>query len=445
MRICMILHDPQEFGGLEEYAATLAIGLKQCGQHVSVLSTTWVPNSNQYVCRLLANDVTYVQVPKWLSRPASHWPTKEKILRALLWLASPLIVIIAIAVILRRRTGLRQAWMSAYGWFRGQIQFHVIAKMSYKPLTILLLEWWRLYWRPDLFHIQGFTNSLLFAIEWTHKRNIPVVYEEHTTPDAQYDWWGDYQQSINKSTLVVAVSERSAEALRKVCGVIRPIVVMNPLLPDPLVSGWHRNNNHNTGYRVLQATTIARLIEVKGLEYLLQSIAKVKLTHPNVNFKVYGDGPLRQELVKRASSLGLDGDVIFVGSFNGRDGLTGIMKETDIFVLSSILEGQPLSIVEAMAYGCPIVTTSVGGIPELIQDGVNGLLCPPKDPACLAKKITTLIDDPTLRERLGQTARHSYEKGPFQPVSVCNEFIKLYARVLQVQSDLSIHGEVKGV
>jgi glycosyltransferase involved in cell wall biosynthesis len=131
--------------------------------------------------------------------------------------------------------------------------------------------------------------------------------------------------------------------------------------------------------------------------------------------------------------LGLDGNEIFVGPFTSRQELGTIMLQTDIFLMSSILEGQPQSLVEAMAYGCPIVTTSVGGIPELIQDGVNGLLCPPKNPECLAKKVITLIEEPTLRERLGQTARHSYEKGPFQPVSVCNEFIKLYARVLQVQ------------
>lgn len=431
MRICMILHDPQPFGGLEEYAATLAIGLQQRGQQVSVLSTTWVPKDNQYVRRLLNNGVRYVQVPKFLSRPASHWETKQKILRAVLWLASPLIFFLALGVLLIRRTSLRQAWTSAHGWLRGQIQYRYLVPNRYQPLTLLLLDWWRLRWRPDLLHIQGYTNSLLFVIEWAHRKGIPVVYEEHQTPDARFNWWQGFEQSINKSTTVIAVSEKSAEALREVCGVARPIVVRNPLLPDPLVSGWYRDNHHNDHDHPLQVTTVARLVEAKGLVYLLEAIAKVGLTYSNVNFKVYGDGPLRQELLRHASSLGLDGETIFAGPFNGRDELSGIMAETDIFVMSSILEGQPLGVVEAMAYGCPIVTTAVGGIPELIQDGVNGLLCPPRDPDCLAEKIIALIEDPSMRDKLGKAARKSYEQGPFQPVAVSEHFIAVYQDALR--------------
>jgi glycosyltransferase involved in cell wall biosynthesis len=422
----MILHDPQPFGGLEEYAATLAVGLQQRGQQVSVLSTTWAPIENQYVRRLLANGVTYVQVPKWLSRPASHWETKQRILQAILWLASPLILLLAFGLLLRKRTGMRQAWMSAHGWLRGQIQYRYFVPNRYQPLTLLLLEWWRLRWRPDLLHIQGYTSSLLFIIEWAHKRKIPVVYEEHQTPDARFNWWQGFEKSINKSTRVVAVSEKSAEALREVCGVTRPIVVRNPLLPDPLVSGWHRDNGYKDKHQGLQATTVARLVEAKGLGFLLETIAKVRLVHPDVKFKVHGDGPLRQELFDHASSLGLVGEAIFAGPFNGRDELSDIMAETDIFVMSSILEGQPLGVVEAMAYGCPIVATTVGGIPELIRDGVNGLLCPPRDPDCLAEKIIALIENPSMRERLGKAARKFYEQGPFQPAAVSEHFISVY-------------------
>jgi glycosyltransferase involved in cell wall biosynthesis len=157
----------------------------------------------------------------------------------------------------------------------------------------------------------------------------------------------------------------------------------------------------------------------------------VKATHPSAQFKVYGDGPLRQELLAYAGQLGLDGNAILVGPFTTREELSHIMAQTDIFVMSSILEGQPLGVVEAMAYGCPIVTTSVGGIPELIKDGVNGLLCMPGDPACLAQKIRALIEDPALRTRLGHAARHSYEQGPFQPAAVCDHFISIYQHVLR--------------
>jgi glycosyltransferase involved in cell wall biosynthesis len=113
------------------------------------------------------------------------------------------------------------------------------------------------------------------------------------------------------------------------------------------------------------------------------------------------------------------------------------MADTDIFVMSSILEGQPLGVVEAMSYGCPIITTSVGGIPEIIQDGTNGLLCAPKDPDCLAVKTRMLIDDYDLRTKLGQAARQTYEHGDFQPKAVSIFFVSLYEKVLQQTHPIS--------
>jgi glycosyltransferase involved in cell wall biosynthesis len=438
MRIGMIIYDPQEFGGLEEYATTLAIGLKQSGHQVSVVSTTWMPPDNQYLRRLLQHEVAVVQAPKWLSRPASHWPTKMRILRALLWLASPLTYLLAGGLFLRRRCAWEQALTSAQGWLGGQLLDHFIGPDRQKLLGRLLLDWWRWRWHPDLLHIQGYTNNLLFAIDWAYAKKLPVVYEEHQTPDAQFDWWKDFQQTINKASVVVAVSEKSAEALRSVCSVTRPIVVRNPLLPDPMASDWQRDGKSPRSNEPIHLTTVARLYVTKGLDYLLEAIAQIRKMYPATEFKVYGDGPLHQELLAYASQLGLDGNAIFVGVFTDRAELSRIMAQTDIFVMSSILEGQPLALVEAMSYGCPIVATTVGGIPELIQDGVNGLLCQPSDPDCLAQKIQTLIEDTALRSRLGRAARQSYEQGPFQPASVSEHFTSIYHKALQQEYHKSV-------
>jgi glycosyltransferase involved in cell wall biosynthesis len=426
----MVLYDPQEFGGLEEYAATLAIGLQQQGQPVSVLSTTWAPPDNQYLRRLRDNGVTVVQIPQWLSWPASNWATKEKILAWLLWFAAPLIYLLAAGLLLSRRCSWRQALTSARGWLRGQLLDRLVAPDRRQPLARLLLSWWRWRWRPDLLHIQGYTNTLLFVIDWAAAKKLPVVYEEHQTPDAQFDWWQGFRQSINKAARVVAVSETSAKALRDICGVTQPIVVRNPLLPDPVKPGWPRKGSSTQAGEPLRVTTVARLVEAKGLTYLLEAIAQIQKSHPAVQFRVYGDGELRPSLLAYAQQLGLAGPAIFAGPFTSREALTEIMAETDIFLMSSILEGQPLGVVEAMAYGCPIVTTSVGGIPELIEDGVNGLLCRPRDPACLAAKVQTLIEEPALRAELGRAARHSYEQGLFQPVAVSQYFVKVYREVL---------------
>jgi len=432
MRICMVLYDMQEFGGLEEYAINLAIGIQQLDHQVSVLLSAWVPPNNQYLSRLRKNGVPVVQLPKWLSLPASDWKTKDKILATVMRFASPVIYLLGIFLFLLKSRSWRQSLISARGWLHGQLQDRLIGPDRRKPLARLLLNWWMIRWRPDLLHIQGYTTNLLFVIEWAYGKKVPVVYEEHQTPDSQFSWWKDFQQTINKSAVVVAVSEKSAEALRTVCRVTKPIVVSGPPVPDPAASGWQKAIKPRQCDEPVSVTTVARLYVTKGLTYLLEAIAQIKKTHPATQFRVYGDGPLRQELLVYAHQLGLDGSQIFVGAFTHHE-LAHIMSETDIFAMSSILEGQPLAVVEAMAYGCPIVTTSVGGIPELIEDGINGLLCEPRDSEGLAQKIRALIEDPTLRFRLGQAARKSYEQGPFQPASVCEHFVSIYKGALQQQ------------
>jgi glycosyltransferase involved in cell wall biosynthesis len=443
MRICTVFYDMQDFGGLEEYATTLAVGLKQRGHQTSILSAAWVSPDNQYLRRLRQSQIPFVQVPKWLSQPASDWRAKEKILSGVMWLATPLIYLLAGGLFLLQRRPWRQSLTSARGWLHGQLLSRLIGPDRRKPLVRLLLNWWRFRWRPDLLHIQGYTSNLLFVIEWAYAKNLPVVYEEHQTPDAQFDWWQDFGHTINKAATVVAVSEKSAQALRDVCGVTRPIVVRNPLLPDPVAPGWQRNGKAGESDDSLCVTTVARLYVTKGLKYLLDAIALVKATHPGMQFRVYGDGPLRQELLAYAGQLGLDGNAIFVGAFTRREELSKIMAETDIFVMSSILEGQPLAVVEAMAYGCSIVSTSVGGIPELIEDGLNGLLCIPGDPACLANKICTFIEHPALRLRLGRAARRSFEQGAFQPASVCERFISIYHDTIQREQFLQGDNKVR--
>jgi glycosyltransferase involved in cell wall biosynthesis len=177
-------------------------------------------------------------------------------------------------------------------------------------------------------------------------------------------------------------------------------------------------------------STVARLYVTKGLTHLLDAIVLVRSACPRTTFRVYGDGELRSELLEKAARLGLNGDEIFVGPFTSRAELGSILSGTDIFVLSSILEGQPLVVIEAMAYGCPIVTTAVGGIPELISDGINGLLCAPADPQGLARQVVRLIENPALRVALGREARRTYEEMGFQPATVSRRILGIYRQAL---------------
>ena len=427
----MVFYDMQDFGGLEEYAVTLSIELHKRGHAVSVLSTAWVSPENQYLHRLRDNGIGFVQIPKWISQPASNWQTKEKILDVITWLFSPVILILGLPLMVGQRKSFADALRSARNWFRGQVMNRVIGPDRRRPLTRIMLQLWKIVWRPDILHVQGYTSasSLMFVIDWAHSNNIRSVYEEHQTPDPQFNLWTDYQNTINKADVVVAVSEKSAEGLRELCGVTQPIMIQGPLVPDPVMTGW-KSETGRIETDAIMLTTVARLGPLKGLPFLLDAFKKIREKHPATRLKVYGEGPLREMLLSHAAQLGLDGNEIFVGAFVDHKDLDRIMQATDIFVLPSILEGQPVSLVEAMSYGRPIVATTVGGIPELIEDGVNGLLCDPSDPDALAQKVCKMIEEPDLRSRLGDAARKSYELGPFQPSSVCDNFTSIYGKVL---------------
>ena len=429
MRICMVVNNMNEFGGLEEFATNLALGVQQQGHQVSVLSSAWAPSNNQYVRILRKSKVAFAQLPKWVSVPTLDWPLKRKILSVVMGLSSPLKYILGGIVFLIKRRSWSQSLISARNWFQNQLVARFEPSRR-QPFVRLLLDWWMFRWHPDLLHIHGYTRDLLYLIEWAYIKKIPVVYEEHQTPDSQFDWWRDFSKSINKASTIVAVSEKSAQALREVCGVTQPIEVAYYMVPDPVESGWAIDGTLEKAGGTVNITTNARLYVTKGLTYLLDAIPIVKSVHPNAQFRVYGDGPLRGELVSYAEQLGLDGQHIFTGIYTSRHELINIMSQTDIYVMSSIMEGLPIALLEAMSFGLPVVVTTVGGIPEAITDGVNGMLCPPRDPKCLAEKINALIEDPILRYRLGCEARKSYEDGPFHPVIVSRRYLSIYENVL---------------
>ena len=428
MRVGMVLYDPQEVGGLEEYSVTLAICLHRAGHDVSVVSATWTDPANQYIARLREAGIPFEQPARWMSRAGSDWPTKERILERTVDLLAPVTATLGLARAVRLRTSWSTSHTSARNWLRGQLSTRLVAQDRRPQLGRMVLERWRRQWRPDVLHVQGYTSTLLFAVAWAHGHRLPVVYEEHQTPDPRFDWWNGFGAVVNLASIVVAVSETSKEALATHCGITRPIVTRPPLCADPLAAGWRRPARAPGA--PVRLTTVARLAETKGIEYLLEAIARVRPVHPGAEFRVYGNGPLREELLSRAAALGLDGETILAGPFTSREELARIMADTDVFVMPSVLEGQPLGLVEAMAHQCPIIATPVGGIPELIRDGENGLLCAPRDAEALAWQIATLIDDAAMRDRLGLAARRSYEHSRFKPESVSEHMLAIYAEAV---------------
>ena len=168
--------------------------------------------------------------------------------------------------------------------------------------------------------------------------------------------------------------------------------------------------------------TVARLDEQKGHRYLLETAALI----PEAQFVFAGDGPLRASLEAQARSLGVDGRVRFLGY---RDDVGDLLRNCDVFVLPSLYEGLPLSILEAMAAGKPVIATRIGGTDEAVIDGETGLLVPPADPPALAASIRTVLADRPLAQRLGSAGRarvtqeFTAEKMIQQVIGVYNELL----------------------
>ena len=425
----MVVSDLLDFGGLEEIATETAVALRRSGQHVCVLSTGWAPSDNQYRVQLRRQGVAFFQSPRWVFLAAADWATKERVLAWALIVSWPAITIAALWLMVLRRQAWQTAVASARGWLSRQLLDKLIGPNRQRSLARLLLAWWRWRWRPDLMHLQGYTSSLLFVLDWAASRDIPVVYTENQTPDPRYDWWQEFGQSVNQAAIVVAASAASAQALRTTCGIQRPLVTFVPAVGDPVAAGHPISLRTVPPGAPLNVTPVARLGVTKGLDYLLEAIARTQPLWPGTRFRVYGDGPLRGDLLERAAQLGLRGDEIFVGTFT-RAELPAIMAETDIVLMSSVLEGLPLALVEAMAYGRPILATSVGGNAEVIIDGENGLLCPPRDAGCLSLKLAQLLEDSALRARLARAARQAYEQGRFTPAAVAQHHIDIYRQAL---------------
>lgn len=169
--------------------------------------------------------------------------------------------------------------------------------------------------------------------------------------------------------------------------------------------------------------TSARLDEQKGHPDLLAAAAQV----PEAVFAMAGEGDERAALEALAARLGVADRALFLGN---RSDIPELLAACDVFALPSLYEGSSLAVLEAMAAGRAIVTSRIEGTDELIEDGVSGLLVPPRNPAALAAALRTLLGDPGLRQRLGAAAR-ARAVAEFSPGGTAARVAELYEEALR--------------
>jgi len=150
--------------------------------------------------------------------------------------------------------------------------------------------------------------------------------------------------------------------------------------------------------------TVAVLRKPKGIEYMLEALVPLVESHPGLHYLIVGDGAHRTALESKTAQLELGRSVHFAGQ---RSDVADMLAAADVFVLPSLTEALPTVLIEAMAVGLPVVATSVGGIPEIVEPGNTGLLVAPATPNELADAVGRLLDSPRQRHALGIAGRRA--------------------------------------
>ena len=172
---------------------------------------------------------------------------------------------------------------------------------------------------------------------------------------------------------------------------------------------------------------IGRLSKEKGHEYLLKAFKQAKTKCSNIKLLVAGDGPLRLSLEKFAHDLDISADVTFLGVL---DDIPAFLNKIDIFVLSSLQEGLPIALLEAMAAEKPIIATTVGGIPEVVENGLDGILVDAANVHELKHAIISVIQNEDKRGEMGQNAQKKVEEY-FDLDNTVDELESLYDNLLK--------------
>jgi colanic acid/amylovoran biosynthesis glycosyltransferase len=189
---------------------------------------------------------------------------------------------------------------------------------------------------------------------------------------------------------------------------------------------------------IIRIVTTGRLVEKKGIEYVIKAIAKIAKNHPNIEYNIIGDGELKEYFVKLIADLNLD-DIVKLWGWKQQKEIVDILDKCHIFVAPSVTgkdgnQDAPVNTLkEAMAMGLPVISTRHGGIPELVENGVSGFLVPERDADAIATKLSYLITHPELWEAMGKAGRVRVQE-KYDMNKLNNELVAIYEHILNSQS-----------
>jgi glycosyltransferase involved in cell wall biosynthesis len=266
-----------------------------------------------------------------------------------------------------------------------------------------LLELYRLFrrLRPDVVHLNSSKAGILGRLAARLARVPVCVFTAHGwafkaghgRAAHAYLWADRLVEPLTSTVVCVSETELRAGLEAGTCRVGRSVVIPNAVEPGPAVERPPRD-------RPVEIVSVGRLAEPKDFATLVAALAG--LPRGAARLLVLGDGPLRARLAAEVRALGLDDAVELAGEV---DDVRARLERADVFALSSRSEGMPLSVLEAMAAGLPVVASDVGGVHEVVVEGETGRLVAAGDVEALREALASLVFDAGLRERLGRGGR----------------------------------------
>jgi glycosyltransferase involved in cell wall biosynthesis len=301
-------------------------------------------------------------------------------------------------------------------------QSRAISKLGFPLYAISVLVWLaRLLWlRPHVVHINyvSWGPSLACA---AYLLGIPVVARAGSQGFNPRNWSHRWITAYAGACEVLCRSLKNSPLADRVFimgDLFRPDRLHEPDVPFRPIPP--RKDGR------LRFLFLGQLVERKGIAFLVEAFSRIEVDADLL--LVGGDWNTEgypQEIRNLIGRLGL-GDRVHLE--NHRPDIAVLMRRCDVFVLPSLSDARPRSIMEAMSQGLPVVSTAVGNIPTLIQDGVTGLLVPPSDPAALSVALNRLALSPELRKHLGEAAR-AKSAAECQPEQTARRFVELYQHV----------------
>lgn len=294
----------------------------------------------------------------------------------------------------------------------------VQVKYLQKRKSEKLRGFWLMYhslseFRPDIIHTH---LSFIYTVPWILTHKVTAIHTVHCNPyEDQYKRILAYLMR-RKKLVQIAISKKNAEELKEIYHTEKI-----EQIPNPVDAKKFAISNRKIRKKGLVFLCVGRLEPVKNHKLLLESFRRLLEHYPGQKLLLVGDGSCREELEALSKQNGTEQHVIFYGSVGN---VEKFYEVADVFVLCSLSEGLPMSVLEAMAAALPVISTNVGGIPDIVKK--NGVLISENDPQILAEAMEYMVSHEEERRNMGELGRKMVRE--FDIDRIVEQYEKIYMK-----------------